>query len=126
MTSEIQALLAKARESLEAAKVLAQNGYEDFAASRAYYAMFYAAEALLLEKGFSFSSHSAVIAAFGKEFAKTGVLDPKLHGYLINGQDLRNAGDYDVGTPVSKQQVKNILAWAEEFIAVAHQFLSKK
>jgi uncharacterized protein (UPF0332 family) len=126
MTSEIQALLTKARESLEAVKMLAKTGYEDFAASRAYYAMFYAAEALLLDKGLSFSSHSAVIAAFGKEFAKAGVLDLKFHGYLINGQDLRNAGDYDVGTPVTGQQVRNVLAWADEFIATANQFLSKK
>ena len=36
-----------------------------FAASRAYYAMFYAAEALLQSRGLAFSKHSAVHAAFG-------------------------------------------------------------
>jgi uncharacterized protein (UPF0332 family) len=38
MTSGIGALLAKARESLAAAKVLIKDGYYVFAASRAYYA----------------------------------------------------------------------------------------
>lgn len=47
MTSSIEALLAKARESIAAAQLLIKDGYFDFAASRAYYAMFYAASALL-------------------------------------------------------------------------------
>jgi uncharacterized protein (UPF0332 family) len=41
--------------------------------------MFYAASALLLGSGMVFSKHSAVIAAFGREFAKSGMVDPKLH-----------------------------------------------
>ena len=88
MKPEVRALLHKARESVDAARLLGEKCYWDFAASRAYYAMFYTAEALLLEKGLSFSSHSAVIAAFGKEFAKSGALDPKLHRFLLDAQDL--------------------------------------
>ncbi|MCX8089868.1 MAG: HEPN domain-containing protein [Verrucomicrobiae bacterium] len=125
MTPEVQALLSKARASPEAAHVLAQKGWHDFAASRAYYSMFYAAEALLLVKGLSFSSHSAVIAAFGKEFAKSGVLDAKFHRYLISGQDLRNAGDYDVGTPVTAEQADNVITWAAEFIGAVEGLLRK-
>ncbi len=67
MTPEVRALLDKARASHEAATLLRREGYLDFAASRAYYALFYVAEALLLERGLSYSSHSAVIAAFGRE-----------------------------------------------------------
>lgn len=109
MKPEVMALLKKARQNADAATLLRAKEYWDFSASRAYYAMFYAAEALLLEKGMSFSSHSAVIAAFGKEFAKSGALDPKLHRFLIDGQDLRNAGDYDVGTPVAGAQADELL-----------------
>lgn len=47
MTPEQGALLAKARQSLDAAVLLAEKEYPDFAVSRAYYAMLYAAEALL-------------------------------------------------------------------------------
>ena len=122
MKPEVQALLKKARESADAANLLGGKNYWDFAASRAYYAMFYAAEAPLLERGLSFSGHSAVIAAFGKEFAKTNVLDPKFHRHLIDGQDLRNVGDYDVGTPVTEAQAKDVMAWANEFIPVAEKF----
>jgi uncharacterized protein (UPF0332 family) len=53
-------LLRKAKESLRAAKLMDQQGYHHFAASRAYYTMFYIAEAFLLGKGLAFSKHSAV------------------------------------------------------------------
>lgn len=44
---------------------MAKNGLYDFAVSRAYYAMFYIAEAFLLGQDLSFSSHAGVISAFG-------------------------------------------------------------
>jgi len=72
MTEAQLDLLAQARESLSAAKLLLANGYPGYAAARAYYSMFYAAEAFLEGDGLAFSSHKAVIAAFGKEFARTG------------------------------------------------------
>jgi uncharacterized protein (UPF0332 family) len=50
-TEDIQALIDKAKESLEVAQGILQSGHEGFAASRAYYAMFYVAQALLLELG---------------------------------------------------------------------------
>ncbi|MBI4830274.1 MAG: HEPN domain-containing protein [Candidatus Lindowbacteria bacterium] len=58
MTPEQAALTEKARESLDAAKLLESQGYLDFAVSRAYYAMFYVAEAFLLGEGLTFSKHS--------------------------------------------------------------------
>jgi uncharacterized protein (UPF0332 family) len=101
---------------LHAAELLQREGYLDFAASRLYYAMFYAAEALLLDHGLSFSSHSAVIAAFGREFAKTRVLDPRLHRYLLDAQDIRNLGDYGVGIGVTAEQIEQLRDWAQEFL----------
>ena len=124
MNPDSEALIQKARASLGAAKLLKQEGYLDFAASRAYYAMFYAAQALLLQNGLAFSSHSGVIAAFGKEFAKTAKLDPKLHRYLLDAsQDLRNASDYGIGSSVDVAMLTEVLGWAAEFIAAAEGLL---
>ena len=94
MRSETKSLLEKAHQSLQAADNLRQDGFLDFAASRAYYAMFYIAEALLIEQGLSYSSHSAVIGAFGKLFAKTNKIDARFHRYLLDAQEARNVGDY--------------------------------
>ena len=82
MSLEQQALIRKAQQSLGAARLLADGGFHDFAVARAYYTMLYATQALLLEKGLSFSKHSAVIAAFGKHFAKPGLVASELHRYL--------------------------------------------
>nr|WP_228055301.1 HEPN domain-containing protein [Gloeocapsopsis crepidinum] len=65
MTPEQQGLLEKASHSLQAAKLLNAQQLAEFAVSRAYYATFYIAEALLEGEGLTYSKHSAVIAAFG-------------------------------------------------------------
>ena len=49
MTREQAHLLSKAHESLGAAKLLASEGFSGIAGSRAYYTMFYAAQACQVE-----------------------------------------------------------------------------
>ncbi|WP_297464883.1 HEPN domain-containing protein [Thermococcus sp.] len=51
-------IIKKAEESLEAAKALLEKGFYGFVLSRAYYTMFYCAEAILLTKGISASKIS--------------------------------------------------------------------
>ncbi len=55
MTSEQEGLLQKAYRNIRSAKLLVGDGDFDTAVSRAYYAMFYVAEALLLSKGLAYS-----------------------------------------------------------------------
>ena len=93
MTPEQAALLRKAQATYQGAWLLADHGLYDAAVSRAYYAMFYIAEAFLLGDGLTFPKHSAVIGAFGHRFANTGRVPVELHRYLIDGQDSRNKGD---------------------------------
>jgi len=126
MKAEVAGLLEKAASSRRAAALLAAQDYLDFAASRAYYALFYTAEALLLADGLAFSSHAAVIVGFGKMFAKSQRLDPRYHRYLIDAQDIRNLGDYGVGTGVSRAQLTDLLAWSDDFLAAATAFLQEQ
>ena len=90
MTSEQEVLVVQAKESLRAARLLLSKDFCGYAAARAYYAMFYLAKALLLGKGLTFSKHSSVHAAFGKEFAKTGVIPTEFHMFLIRGAEVRH------------------------------------
>lgn len=89
MTEDQRELIEEARDSVEAAEILLQNLYPGYAASRAYYAMFYLAQAFLEGEGLAFSRHSAVIAAFGQHFARTGRVPAHYHKYLIEAQALR-------------------------------------
>lgn len=85
--------------------------------------MFYAVEALLLAEDLSFSSHSAVIAAFGRRFAATGRVSRQLHRNLIRAQDARHVGDYEVALTLSQGEVDEHLAHAAEFLKVARGLL---
>jgi len=124
MNEDITSLLAKAEKSLSAAQILATEEHHGFAASRAYYSMFYVAEALLASLGKAYSSHGGVIGAFGREFTKSGRLNAKLHRWLIDAQDIRNVGDYGVGRDVSAEQAKEVISEAQEFIAVGKDYLA--
>ena len=126
MNPAIQALIQKAKMSLGAAKTLISDDYYDFAASRAYYAMFYVAEALLTLLDQSYSKHSAVISAFGREYTKSGKLDAKYHRWLIDAQDFRNIGDYGIEAHVSREDAKTVCGWADEFITSAQRLLSSQ
>ena len=124
MTPEQQALLDKAQRSLQAAQGLLNQQFYDFAVSRAYYAMFYVAEALLDAQELSFSSHAGVISAFGQYLARPGVVPIELHRQLIDAQALRTRADYDVSPNLSQQDAQALIAQAENFRAIALQVLS--
>ncbi len=81
---EIRANLQRSHDAVSAARSLLSDGFADFAASRAYYAAFYAATALLLDDGLEYGKHSAVIAAIHKLFVKTGRLEKESGKDLIS------------------------------------------
>ncbi len=125
ISSEIQHLLELADESHEAAKVLLDRGFTGFSAAQSYYTIFYLAQAMLLSKGLTFSSHSAVVAAYGKEFARTRLLDPKFHRYIIDAQERRQVGHYGgEHEEVTDEQAKESFQWAEEFKQAVEAYLN--
>jgi uncharacterized protein (UPF0332 family) len=127
ITPEIQHYLNRADESHEVAKVLLDKKFWGFSAAQSYYTMFYLVEALLLSKNLTFSSHSATIATFGKEFAKTKLLDPKFHRYLIEAQERREIGHYgSASQDVTKDEAVESYQWAGEFLQVVKTFLEKE
>lgn len=123
---EVIDLINKAKESLGAAKLLQEEGFHDFSASRSYYAMFYIAEAILLTKNLAFSKHKSVIAAFGQHFANPGIVPLHLHRYLIDAFDLRQAGDYETSRMVTCEQAEMLLRYAKEFFSEIVLFLKRQ
>ncbi|HEX9757094.1 MAG TPA: HEPN domain-containing protein [Nitrospiria bacterium] len=126
MRPELNELVSKSRESLDAAEVLFQHKFYGFAAARAYYAMFYLSEAALLGKGLTYSKHSAVIGAFGQHFTKTGLVDTKYHRYLKSAYDKRAVGDYAVGVHVSEKAASETIGQAKEFMSVILRYLESQ
>ena len=123
MTPEQQALLIKAQRSLEAAQNLIEQGFYDFAVSRAYYAMFYIAEALLDQEGLSFSSHAAAISAFGQHLARPGKIPIEFHRQLIDAQAQRTRADYDPAPDLSELDAETLVSQAQVFLTIAKRNL---
>ena len=123
MTPQQEGLLRKARRNLRSARVLLADGDYDSAVSRAYYAMFHVAEALLLSKGLAYSKHSAVIAAFGKEFAKTGILPVDFHAHFREAAEARNISDYQAVSHVTEEAALQHISRAEQLLAAAEGLL---
>lgn len=114
LKDELKAMLKKARRYMESAELLRARRDYDSAVSRLYYAMFYCAEALLLARGHSYSSHRAVISAFAEHYVKTGILPKDLHQWLRTAFEKRQVSDYEFVTSLDEGDVEDMAVKALE------------
>lgn len=122
---EAQALMAKARRYLKSAELLLDDGDYESSVSRSYYAMFYCAEATLLTKGLTFSSHRGVIAAFGEHFIKTDVFPKEMGRELNRAFEKRQLGDYEFTSVVSDEDARDLLTQATDFCGLIERWLGE-
>ena len=125
MKKEVQRLLQKADHALEVAESLYRQGFPQDASSKIYYAMFYAAQALLKSKDIEVLKHSAVESALGYHFAKTARIDPKYHRMLINARKIREIVDYDIQEELVEPVALLKLEDGKEFVAVMKAIITK-
>jgi uncharacterized protein (UPF0332 family) len=125
MTRETEAFLRKARRSLKASEVLLEQDLAEDAATRAYYATFSAAKALLIGKARPVSKHSHVAFEFEKQFVLTGIVEARFLDYLQAGFMTRHFAEYetDLTRPVSVAEARERLTAAREFVNMAESFL---
>lgn len=112
MKDSTQQLMFNAEETLHAAEILFKEEYLRDAVNRAYYAVFYIAEALLNEKDLRFKKHGTVHGSFSQHFVKTGIFDAKYHKLLTKSFGQRMLGDYDEITRFSSDEVIHIIEQA--------------
>lgn len=122
---ELQSLMERARRSLRSARNLLDDGDHDFAMSRAYYAMFYAATAALLSQNIKRSKHSGVISAFGRYLVKPGKFTVTQQRTLQVAFRDRSQGDY-AGVFPSYEEVERRLEEARNFVQAVEDFLREE
>ena len=125
---EIEFLIQRAHRYLESAEVLIREGDYDSSVSRTYYSMFYAAQALLLTKELSFSSHRGVISGFGEHFINSGLLPKEMGRELNRAFGKRQLGDYEYRFVIPEKEAVELLEKGIEFVANCRAYLkgSKK
>lgn len=126
MTEEVKRYLEKAEHALRVAENLLESGHAPDAASKIYYAMFYATQALLKSEGIDVIKHSAVESAFGYHFAKTGRIDPRYHRMLIGARRVREIADYDIDEEIVEPVASLKIDEGREFVQVIRSILESR
>ena len=96
----------KADVALEDAAFLADSGRYGLAANRLYYALYYAASALLLSKGIITKRHAGLITQIPLHFIKTGILSTEEGALFKVMFDLRHEGDYEDFIEVERADIE--------------------
>ena len=116
MNEEVRLHLERADDCIKDAELLLSADRNFAAVGRGYYAMFHSATAALLHKGIKRHSHQGIISSFGREFIKTGQIEPRFHKYFTEAFDLRMESDYQPVVEITQGQAQKVVERAKEFI----------
>jgi len=124
---EVALYVEHAQQMLQVADHNLADGFYASAINRAYYAIFYAANALLATKGLSRSKHSAVIAAFRQHFIKLGLIENEYSDIYGRVMDDRHKADYDiVESTVDPARAQTDLEDARHFVKRVERHLKQE
>jgi uncharacterized protein (UPF0332 family) len=108
--------IARAKETLEEARVLADSGHWNACVNRLYYACFYAVSALLSKHDLSSSKHSGIRSFFNHNFVKSGIFLKETAVIYNSLFERRQEGDYEVFVKFTKTDVNPWLKETEVFV----------
>jgi uncharacterized protein (UPF0332 family) len=123
---EVALYIEHARQMLVVAEHNLNDGFHSSAINRAYYAIFYAANALLVTQGLARSKHSGVISAFRQHFVKPSLIEveySRLYGRVMSD---RQAGDYEIDKMLATDQARSDLDDARSFVARMETYLRQE
>lgn len=119
--------LTQAAETLEEAVFLLEGGKSLRAVTnRAYYSMFYAILALLIDEPFASSKHSGVLSYFNRKFIHEGLFPEDVGRAINRAFELRQQGDYRENIELTLEQVKPLIEVASAFLDLVKVYLSEK
>ena len=126
MAKTVIALLNLASQKLAAAEALAQMNFYSDAVSRAYYAMFHAAQALLVSINKPAQGHAGTISAFTHHFVKTNLLPAKLTEYFAHLKESREFADYESLRRFTQDDATTAIEEAKGFLSQVNQYLKNQ
>lgn len=114
-----------AQRSLDAGQYTLDGGFSGVAATRAYYACFYAASTLLLTRHITRSKHSGILSAFRQHFVKAGIIEPEYSDIYGEAFDARHISDYDMTGVLEPAEAAKTLMNARRFVARIAAYLTE-
>lgn len=116
--------IKQAEEALSESRILKDAEHYRGAINRAYYAMFYALQILIVQNKVKVSKHTGVISYFDREYVKTGRIDKKFSKWLHRLFDLRQDADYGDMFEPSREQCQQAVEQANEFVRHIRDYFS--
>ena len=114
----IKERIRKAKDTLEAARLLASENHWNSAINRLYYGAFYAVLALLAKMNARTSTHSGAKSEFYRLFIKTGKIDRKYGELYTDLFSKRQEGDYEDFLNFTSEDVIPLIPRVEEFVEI--------
>lgn len=112
----IQYRINRAEESLEEAKLLANDEYWNSTINRLYYCCYYIISALLVAHGLDAKTHNGVKTLFNRHFVKTGTVDKSLGTLFSELFNKRQEGDYLDFIQFERDQIQPLISKTETFL----------
>ena len=121
-----EAEIASAHEALRAAEALLSLALLRDAMSRAYYAVFHAARALLLLEGLEATTHAGVLRFVATDLVRTGKLDPRVNLLLTKLHAYRQASDYAYAFDIAASDAAEEIAQARAFVEATSSMIVRE
>lgn len=115
--------LDKSFESLNDAKLLAQNKRWNACINRLYYSAFYAVIALLLTDNYNGQTHDGARKQFNLKYIKDGMIDKEFGKLYTKLFDWRQKGDYGDLFDFKAEQVFPLLEPTEKLLITIKNYI---
>lgn len=99
--------IEKAEATFVEAERVAELGMYNLAANRMYYALYYAASALLIHSGYMAHTHSGVISQIHLHFVKENILSREEGALISRMFSLRQESDYEDFIELTEQEISS-------------------
>lgn len=117
--------IGTAYQTLQAARLLFDNGFYNSAINRSYYSVFYAVNALLVIYSINPQSHTGTRSRFSQYFIRTGMLDIRYGKLLALLYDWRQKGDYENLFDFDSETVSELFEPVTEMIQIIEKEIFK-
>ena len=116
MDNELTLYFQNAKDELNCAKSLFNNGFYRGAVNHCYYTCLWLVRGLLTDKEVYTKSHNGAAMLFYEHYVKTGDVPREMASIVKKLLDERQTAQYDISSNFTQEDVTEIIQLAEKFL----------
>ena len=123
LRSRVRKTIGKANTALKETQALYSQGLLPGTISRAYYAIFHSAAAVLLSRDLDIIKPSAVVPFFDREVVKRGLIESSYQRLFIDAYECYQLAEFDIETVVDQRQANSMVDISQAFVQRMEKYL---